>query len=79
MDGLAAIGRIEAAFASTAADFEALTQARIGLERHSQDGLLAPMKGQAIPEAAQRANEALREFSNRMYLLSVRTGWTSMQ
>jgi chromosome segregation ATPase len=75
-DGLAAIGRIEAAFTSTAADFEALARARTGLEYHAQDGLWAPMRGQAITEAAQHANKALAEFGNRLRLLSERTGWT---
>lgn len=75
-DGLAAINRIEAAFASTATDFDLLRKVRTALEAHSQGGLWAPMRGQPIPEASQHANAALTEFGNRLRLLSERTGWT---
>ena len=73
--GLVAIDQIEKAFASTAPHFEKLAEARKELERHAQDSLWAPMRGQPIPATAARANEALTELGNRLRLLSERTGW----
>lgn len=74
--GLAALDAIEKHFTAAAADFAKLAEARKSLELHAQDSLWAPMRGQAIPEMAQRANQALTEFNNRLRLLMERTGWT---
>jgi hypothetical protein len=74
-DGYAAMTRIEAAFASTAADFNTLATVRAALGRRAQDGLFAPMRGEAIPEVSQRANQTLSELGERLRLLIERTGW----
>ena len=74
-EGLAALDAIEKHFTAAASDFERLAEARKKLEHHAKDGLWAPMRGHAVPVTAQRANQALAAFGERLRVLITRTGW----